>query len=317
VHTKKEGGLRGQRVAVTGAAGQVGEYLCWALEAAGADVWRLGHHPGAGVDTAFDLTKAEAVRDRILRCKPDAIIHAAAYTDVDGAERDPQLAMAVNGAGSAHVAAAAKEVGAYLVGVGTDFVFPGSGGAPYGEDAATDPVNAYGRSKLAGEQAILAADPSFAVARTAWVYGGPSRHFPRTLLRVLRDRGVIEVVDDETSSPTYASDLAEALVALTIARGAGVFHLVNEGAATRYALAREVARAAGLDPEVVKATTTADFLRKTPLPARRPPNSALRNERAAALGIRLRPWQEAVAAYVPKLAKEMRIAPAPAAAGGE
>ncbi|HET7093299.1 MAG TPA: dTDP-4-dehydrorhamnose reductase, partial [Thermomicrobiales bacterium] len=310
-------GLRGQRVAVTGAAGQVGEYLCWALEAAGADVWRLGHHPGAGIDTAFDLTSAEAVRKRIVGCRPDVVIHAAAYTDVDGAERDPNLAMAVNGAGSAHVAAAAKEVGAWLLGVGTDFVFPGSGGAPYGEDAAPNPINAYGRSKLAGEQAILAADPSFAVARTAWVYGGPGRHFPRTLLRLLRDRDAVEVVDDETSCPTYASDLAEALTALAIARGAGVFHLVNEGQATRYALAREVARAAGLDPDVVHATTTADFLRKTPLPARRPPNSALRNERAAALGIRLRPWNEAVAAYVPKLAKEMRIARAVAASGGE
>jgi dTDP-4-dehydrorhamnose reductase len=317
VQTKSDNGLRGQRVAVTGAAGQVGEYLCWALEMAGAEVWRLGHHPGAGIDTAFDLTSAEAVRKRIVGCRPNAIIHAAAYTDVDGAERDPNLAMAVNGAGSAHVAAAAKEVGAWLLGVGTDFVFPGDDGAPYGEDAATNPVNAYGRSKLAGEQAILAANPSFAVARTAWVYGGPGRHFPRTMLRVLRDRGAIEVVDDETSSPTYASDLAEALTALTIARGAGIFHLVNEGHASRYALAREVARAASLDPDVVRATTTADFLRKTPLPARRPPNSALRNERAAALGIRLRPWQEAVAAYVPKLAKEMRIAPVAAASGGE
>ncbi|HEU5431907.1 MAG TPA: sugar nucleotide-binding protein, partial [Thermomicrobiales bacterium] len=108
-----------------------------------------------------------------------------------------------------------------------------------------------------------------------------------------------------------------ALTALTIARGAGIFHLVNEGQATRYALAREVARAAGLDPAVVQATTTADFLRKTPLPACRPPNSSLCNERAAALGIRLRPWQEAVVAYVPKLAKEMRIAPAVAVPGGE
>lgn len=317
MQTNKESGLRGQRVAVTGAAGQVGEYLCWALETAGADVWRLGHHPGAGVDTAFDLTSAKAVRDRILRCQPAAIIHAAAYTDVDGAERDPGLAMAVNGEGSAHVAAAAKEAGAYLLGVGTDFVFPGDGGAPYREGDATNPVNAYGRSKLAGEQAILAADASFAVARTAWVYGGPGKHFPRTLLRLLRDRGSIEVVDDETSSPTYASDLAEALAALTIARGAGIFHLVNEGHATRFALARDVARAAGLDPAVVQATTTADFLRKTPLPARRPPNSSLRNERATALGIWLRPWQDAVAAYVPKLAKEMRIAPAVAATTGE
>ena len=108
-------------------------------------------------------------------------------------------------------------------------VFPGDGGAPYAEDAPTAPISAYGRSKLMAEQAVLEADSGFAVARTAWLYGGAGKHFPRTVLTVLRDRGGMEVVDDEFGSPTYAGDLAEALVQLAIRRGEGIFHLVNEG----------------------------------------------------------------------------------------
>ena len=109
-------------------------------------------------------------------------------------------------------------------------VFPGDGGAPYAEDAPTAPISAYGWSKLMAEHAVLEADSGFAVARTAWLYGGAGKHFPRTVLTVLRDRGGMEVVDDEFGSPTYAGDLAEALVQLAIRRGKGIFHLVNERA---------------------------------------------------------------------------------------
>ena len=308
------GPLVGQRVLVTGAGGQLGGYLRPALLAAGAEVVGLGARRGPGVDLHGDITDAAGIAAAVRDARPAAIVHAAAYTDVDGCERDPARADAVNAAGAAHVAAAARATGAYLLAVGTDFVFAGDGGAPYAEDAPTAPISTYGRSKLAGERAVLGANPAFAVARTAWLYGGPAKHFPRTVLTVLRARGTIEVVADEAGSPTFAGDLADALVALLVARGAGRFHLTNAGRATRFELAQAVAAAAGFDPAAVRPTTTADFLARYPLPARRPPESTLTNTRAAGLGVRLRPWQDAVAAYAPLLAAELGLGPTPISA---
>lgn len=303
--------LRGRRIVVTGAGGQLGGFLVPALAAAGATAIGVGMRPGRWVATTGDITDPAALGELFSSARPDAVVHAAAYTDVDGCERDPARAEAVNGRGAANVAAASLAAGAYLVAVGTDFVFPGDGGAPYAEDAAPAPLSVYGASKLAGERAVLAADPRFAVARTAWVWGGPGKHFPRTVLTVLRDRGTMEVVDDEAGCPTHAGDLAAALLALVAARGAGVFHLTNTGRTTRYELARAVASAAGLDPELVRPTTTAAFLAKYPLPATRPADSTLANTRAAGLGIVPRPWAAAVRDHVPALAAELGVAAAP------
>jgi dTDP-4-dehydrorhamnose reductase len=297
--------MASERVLVTGAAGQLGGHLREALAAAGHEAVGLGHREGPGVDVAADLRDPEATAAAIDAARPEAIIHAAAYTDVDGCERDPALADAVNRAGAANVAAAAATRGVWLLGVGTDFVFSGTGGAPYAEDAPPDPVSAYGTSKLAGERAILAADPTFAVARTAWLYGGRGKSFPRTVLAMLAKHGHMDVVDDEIGSPTFAGDLAAALVALLPHRPAGVLHLVNAGEASRFALARRVAAAAGQDPDGIAPISTADFLARYPLPARRPPRSTLANTRAAALGVTLPPWEDAVDRYAPALAAEL------------
>lgn len=298
-----------QRVVVTGAAGQLGSYLRAQLARTGATVVGLGSRPDEGIDRVVDISDPDAVREAFHEVAADVVIHAAAYTDVDGCERDPDRAYAVNGDGARYVAEAAKERGAYLLAVGTDFVFAGDGGAPYAENASTRPISVYGASKLAGEQAVLATNPAFAVARTAWVYGGRGKHFPRTVLTVLRDRGAMEVVDDEAGCPTFADDLAAALIALAAARGAGPFHLTNDGRTTRYDLAQAVASAAGLDPSAVRPTSTAAFLAKYPLPAKRPGDSALANKRAAALGVRLRPWRAAIDEYVPRLAAELGVTP--------
>jgi dTDP-4-dehydrorhamnose reductase len=301
--------LSGQRVLVTGAAGQLGGFLLPALVRTGAIPIGLGGRWGAGVDLVADVADGVRTRAAIESARPDAIIHAAAWTDVDGCEHDPTRAEGVNATGTAHIAMAAREVGSYLVTVSTDFVFPGDGGAPYAEDAPPRPVSVYGRTKLLGEQATLKSDPSFAVARTAWLYGGSSKHFPRTVLTILRDRGTMAVVSDEVGNPTHAGDLAEALVALVASRGAGIFHLTNRGSASRFDLARAVAATAGIDPSLVTPTTTAAFLERFPLPARRPADSRLINVRATALGITLRPWKDAVIDYVPWLAKDLGIAP--------
>ena len=303
--SSSHGALLGQRVLVTGAGGQLGRFLTPAVQRAGATLIAFGSRPGAGVDVAIDLAERIATMYAIREAEPDVVIHAAACTDVDGIEREPQRGELSNARATRNVAEATKDARAYLVAVSTDMVFPGDGGAPYAEDAPTAPISAYGRSKLEAESAVLATDSAFAVARTAWLYGGAGKHFPRTVLSVLRDRGGIDVVDDEFGSPTYAADLAEALVQLANVRGGGVFHLVNEGRTSRFTLARETARLAGFDPEQVRPISSEVFLQRFPLPARRPADSTLRNLRAAALGITLQDWRDAVRDYAPVLAGEL------------
>ena len=313
------GSLFGQRVLVTGAGGQLGRYLVPALHRSTATVTTFGSRPGHEIDVAVDLADREATMNAIRAAQPDVVIHAAACTDVDGIERDPQRGERSNAQATYNVANATSDSGGYLIAVSTDMVFPGNGGAPYAEDAIPEPISAYGKSKLEAEAAVRRADPSFAVARTAWLYGGAGKHFPRTVLTVLRDRGGIDVVDDEFGSPTYAADLAEALVQLAVARGSGVFHLVNAGRASRFALAQEVAQLTGFNPELVRPISTIQFLEKFPLPAPRPTDSSLRNLRAESIGITLRDWRAGVRDYAPGLAAELlqgAMAAQPDALGG-
>lgn len=297
------GSLADHRVVVTGAAGQLGRYLVPALADAGATPIAFGHRDGAGIDTVVDITNGEAVSRAIDDARPDAIIHAAAMTDVDGCEKDPDAAESINHLGTRNIARAAATASVYLIAIGTDFVFSGTT-PPYDEDAPTDPISVYGASKLAGERAVLDASDGFAVTRTAWVYGGQGKHFPRSILNLLDARDEITVVEDERGNPTFAGDLAQALVQVLALRQAGIMHLTNEGSTSRFELAREVAILAGLSPERVQPTTVEAFLRQYPLPARRPADSALVNRRAAACGVTLRPWREALASYIPQLTIE-------------
>ena len=293
-------------VLVTGSGGQLGRYLLAACRARGIQVVGLGARSGPGVDIQVDIGDSQAVAEAIADLRPNTVIHGAAYTDVDGCERDPDKADRVNHLGAVNIARAAKSVGAHLIAVGTDFVFSGMQVEPYSERDTPDPVSVYGSSKLAGERAVLDTDPSFAVARTAWVYGGSGKHFPRTVLMMIRDRGAMTVVDDETSNPTFAGDLAEALVSLIDERPAGILHLTNEGAVNRFGLARAVVEAAGGDSAVIQPTSTEEFLSRYPLPAKRPVNSSLANNRARELGISLPAWRDAIDRYVPTLAQELK-----------
>jgi dTDP-4-dehydrorhamnose reductase len=292
-------------VLVTGAGGQLGRFLVPVLRRSGATITTFGSRPAAGIDVALDLADRDAAMDAVLAAAPDVVIHAAACTDVDGIERDPQRGELSNARATSNVANATRDSGGYLIAVSTDMVFPGNGGAPYAENATPEPISAYGKSKLEAEAAVLSAAPSFAVARTAWLYGGAGKHFPRTVVTVLRDRGGIDVVDDEFGSPTYAADLADALVQLAITRGSGVFHLVNAGRASRFSLAQEIARLTGFDPELVRPISTSEFLETFPLPAPRPADSTLRNLRADSLGVTLRSWHAAIRDYAPVLVAEL------------
>lgn len=294
-----------ERVLVTGAGGQLGTELRTVLERQGYHVIGLGSTARPGVDLIVDLRDEAEVAHAFGEVAPLVVLHAAAYTDVDGCERDPQQADAVNHRASATLATLAADAGIWMLAVGTDFVFAGDGGAPYSEDAPTSPISVYGSSKLAGEEAVLAADETFAVARTSWVYGGAGKHFPRTVLNVVAQRGGMEVVEDEIGGPTYAPDLAEAIARLVPHRPSGVLHLANAGSVSRFGLAQAVVAAAGGDPAVITPTTTEAFLAKYPLPAKRPANSTLANTRAAAIGVGLPPWEDAVSRYSPMLAAEL------------
>lgn len=266
---------------VTGAGGQLGQDLLTVL--AGGD-------PVTGLTRAeLDITDATAVEAAVAG--HDVVVNAAAYTDVDGAEADEDAATAINGAGTATLAAACAQHGARLVHVSTDYVFAGDASTPYAEDSPTDPINAYGRSKLAGERAVLETLPdSGYVVRTAWLYSPHGKNFLTTMLRLAASRDTLTVVTDQVGQPTWTYALAERLVALGRAGApAGIYHGTASGQTSWHGFARAIFAWAGLDPERVRETTAAEFAR----PAPRPAYSVLGHGRWAAAGLAPLPdWAE-------------------------
>ena len=263
---------------VTGAGGMLGRDLVSVLSAAGHDVT-------AARRADLDITDATAVKAAVAG--HDVVVNAAAWTDVDGAEADEAAATAVNGTGTRHIAAACAATGARLLHVSTDYVFPGDATAPYPEDAPTDPVNGYGRSKLAGEVAVrdLLPDTGY-IVRTAWLYGAHGPNFVATMLRLAQSRDIVDVVDDQRGQPTWSFALAEQLVRLGLAAvdgtaRAGAYHGTASGETTWFGLARAVFEEAGLNPARVHPTTSDKFVR----PARRPAFSVLGHDRWAAAGL--------------------------------
>ena len=274
------------RVLVTGGRGQLGT----ALQAA------LAKHRVLAVDLPeVDVTSYDSTMAAADAFGPDVVVHAAAATDVDGCERDPDLAYRVNALGTQNVALACRKVGAALVAISTDYVFDGMKGEPYLEFDEPRPLSVYGRSKLAGERYAQTLHDRVYVVRPAWLFSAVGKSFARTMLRLSAERDELTVVDDEVGTPTYAPDLAAALAQLIEHPRYGVYHLVNEGSCSRFEFVQELIRLAGR-PTRVTPISTAEYLRLHPLPARRPADSRLRNFCAAtALGIRLRPWKEALA----------------------
>lgn len=247
-----------------------------------------------------DPSALEAVLDSLAAPLADpgslTVVNAAAYTRVDAAEADPVAAWAVNALAVAALASACARVGARLVHVSTDYVFPGDGDHPYEPGDPVGPRGVYGASKLAGELAVRAGHPRGGyVVRTAWVYGASGANFVKTMARLERDRPGVEVVDDQQGAPTWSRDLAAALLALLEARAAppGVYHATNSGATTWYGLARAVFAELGADPARVRPVPTS----AVPRPAPRPAYSVLGDAAWRAAGLPpLRPWRDALAA---------------------
>jgi dTDP-4-dehydrorhamnose reductase len=269
------------RVAYTGAWGMLGKEVIRAAAARGIDLlpWDLDD---------FDLTDREATQRAVTATRPRVVIHGAAWTDVDSCESDRAKAVLVNGRGTANLAAACREAGARLLMVSTDYVFSGRGEKPYRETDPPGPLSVYGWSKLIGEEAVLALGEDGAIARTAWLYADHGKNFLRTMLALAEEREEIAVVDDQRGSPTFAADLAHALLDLAAVPASGVFHTTNRGAVTWCGFARHIFELAGRDVRV-KPVPTAEF----PRPALRPTNSVLENTRFAELGLPPLPtWEE-------------------------
>ncbi|MFN8108938.1 MAG: dTDP-4-dehydrorhamnose reductase [Thermoleophilia bacterium] len=271
------------RILVTGAAGMLGQDLMAHLRDHGDDP--------VGVDLEVDIRDQAAVDACVDAVRPEAIIHCAAWTDVDGAEAQEDAAFAVNATGAGNVARAAARVGAGLVYPSTDYVFDGTGTRDHTEGDPTSPLGAYGRTKLAGEEAVLAAHPEGArVARTAWLYGAKGRNFIDTMRRLGAERDAVQVVADQEGCPTWTKDLAPALRAL-LDQPAGVYHTAGAGSVTWAGLAEAVFDLTGL-PCRVEPITTDQLGRPAPRPAR----SVLAVTRPGAPV--LRHWRAALADYI-------------------
>lgn len=277
------------RVLVTGADGMLGFALA---DSVPSDVELIG------TDLSnLDITDADAVSAAVAAQAPDAVLNAAAYTNVDGCEEHEAEALAVNGAGAGNLARACAAAGIPLLHVSTDYVFDGRIPEPgeYGEDDGVGPLSAYGRTKLAGEQAITEALPAHWIVRTQWLYGLRGPNFVETMLRLAGERDRLSVVDDQVGSPTSTHSLAPVLWQVLQRRPAhGVYHCTNAGHCSWHGFAREIFRQAGVEIEV-------DALGSDQLdrPAPRPARSVLSNARLrAALGASPGPWQEALGDYL-------------------
>lgn len=284
------------KILLTGTNGQVGHELQRTLQALGEVV---------AVDRAqMDLSKLQQVRDVIRAVRPDLIVNPAAYTAVDQAENERDLAFRINGEAPAVMAEEAKKLGAGLVHFSTDYVFDGSKVGPYVETDPTCPVNVYGASKLAGEQAIIAAGVPHLILRTSWVYGMRGKNFLLTVLRLAAERDQLRIVGDQFGSPTWSRTIAdttaqllarldarEGLLAAMAGGQGGIYHLTASGSTSWHGFTEQIVA----HPSVAnKPQVTAIATHEYPLPARRPHNSVMAAGRLAAQGIHLPGWQTAL-----------------------
>ncbi|WP_243372352.1 dTDP-4-dehydrorhamnose reductase [Geotalea sp. SG265] len=270
-------------ILVVGAKGMLGQDLMTLLGSA-----------ARGVDLEdVDITSLESVQKVLFSIRPRIVINAAAYTDVDGCETNPDLAMQANGEGVAHLAMATSEIGAKLVQVSTDYVFDGRKGSPYLEDEPTGPLSVYGESKLAGEMNARF-NPDYLIVRTQWLYGVNGKNFVETMLRLATEKKELAVVDDQIGSPTWTVDLALAIRALVEKDCRGIYHAANTGFCSWNEFARAIFAESGIDMRV-NPLATKDLGR----PAPRPLYSTLDcGKLVRDTGFQLQPWREALKNYL-------------------
>jgi dTDP-4-dehydrorhamnose reductase len=254
------------RVLVTGGYGLLGTAVCTCFGLLGHRVLALG-------SADSDITNHSTSRASILGFKPDIVIHAAAMTDVDGCERDPDAAYRVNSVGAWNIAASCEEAGARIVFISTDFVFDGKKTTPYTEFDETNPINVYGKSKLIAEKLVKDACQRSYIVRTSWLFGPTGKCFPKTILNLAKTKQTIDVVSDQVGSPTYVDDLALTIADIVQVPMFGTYHVANGGECTWHEFAETIITEAEVQGVVVNPILAADW----PSPATRPAYSALRS----------------------------------------
>lgn len=279
------------RLLITGATGMLGHAIQrLAQRLAGGVDWRVA----AFSRKDLDVTNVGAIQSALSMVSPNVVINCAASTNVDGCETEPEVAYRMNGEVPGLLAKECEVANALLVHFSTDYVFDGRSSTPYKEDQPVAPLSIYGRSKLAGEDAIRSINTPHLILRTQWLYGRHGHNFIDTIIRSAASGEKLRVVNDQFGAPTYAIDLATATLEAIAAKLTGTYHAVSAGKSTWYDLARKALAFADLDPELVSPTTTAEF----PRPAQRPAWGVLDTSKLAGAGITLRPWEEALEQYV-------------------
>ncbi len=280
------------RILVTGAAGNLGGLLLEDLAWAGHDV--LGADVVGDEVLNLDICDFSATRRLLQENRPQLVIHAAAWTDVDACARDPRRALQINGFGTQNVALAAAEVDAEILYISTNEVFSGRDRQPQDEFATPAPGNAYGYSKHAGELAVVAHCPRHYIVRTAWLFAHGGRNFVQAILGAARAGRPLRVVSNEVANPTYTNDLSAALVRLVETERRGTYHFVNEGACSRFQFARYILDRSGFAGTPIQSISSHQW----PRPGSPPEHAALTNGAGRLLGITLRPWRDAVDAFL-------------------
>ena len=278
------------KLLVTGVKGQLGYDVCKVLSARGIE------HRGVDIED-FDITNAQAAHDYIAAYRPDGVIHCSAWTAVDRAEDELEKVRAVNAEGSRNIASVCKEIGAKLVYISTDYVFPGTGERFYEPDDPTGPLGAYGVTKLEGEQAVQALLERYFIVRVSWVFGKNGSNFIKTMLRLAETKSELNVVCDQIGSPTYTADLAPLLCDMVVTDKYGIYHATNEGICSWAEFAEEIFRLAGKRVKVNPVPTS-----EYPTRAVRPLNSRMSKAKLEEMGFsRLPDWHNALVRYLREL----------------
>lgn len=280
------------KILVTGVGGQLGYDVCKVLEA------RKVEHQGVDLKD-FDITDRAAAHDYIVNYAPDAVIHCSAWTAVDKAEDNLELVRKVNAEGPRNIAEACREIGAKMLYISTDYVFPGDGERFYEPEDPTGPLGAYGQTKLDGERAVQSLLERYFIVRISWVFGKNGNNFIKTMLKLAETHDEINVVCDQIGSPTYTADLAPLLCDMIVTEKYGVYHATNEGVCSWAEFAQEIFRLAGKRTKV-NAIPTSEY----PTRAVRPLNSRMSKDKLEKMGFsRLPTWQDALNRYLREISE--------------
>jgi dTDP-4-dehydrorhamnose reductase len=289
------------KILITGSKGQLGNQIIHMIKKGESEIGEISSEYKAaevfGVDVEdLDITNLRDVENFVCKLKPDLIINAAAYTNVDACESNEDIAFKVNALGVRNLAIAAEKVAAKIIHISTDYVFKGDGNVPYREYDVTSPVSVYGKTKLAGENFVRELSSRYFIVRTSWLYGYNGNNFVKTILKAAKEKGHLDVVNDQRGNPTNAEDLSHHILKLALSDEYGTYHCTGAGECSWYEFACRIVEYAGIECSV-SPMTTAQLTRA----AKRPSYSSLDNMMLrCTVGDQMRHWQEALKMFIEK-----------------